>query len=245
MAIKYDGHRIVAVVDGHSRVKLISRNGHDWTPLFRTVRRPVSCRREIVLDGEIAVPDERGVTHIGHLPDPLDGRQPDRAACFAFDLLYLDGARPVAQPDRRAQGAVAPSARSRPLPTPDLCRPRPRRGAEPFDHVRAIGAEGIVSKRAGSLFRRPRASGARPSATPPADLSLPASRNSPGRLEALHRSPPVRRRGSRACQDTRSFNKHCATTTSPRSVSLDFMFLTKLNPVYVTRMPGSEGGEAL
>src|SRR5215475_4824943 len=107
------------------------------------------------------------------------------------------------------------------------------------------GAEGIVSKRAGSLFRRPRASGARPSATPPADLSLPASRNSPGRLEALHRSPPVRRRGSRACQDTRSFNKHCATTTSPRSVSLDFMFLTKLNPVYVTRMPGSEGGVAL
>ena len=61
MAIKYDGHRIVAVVDGHSEVKLISR-----TPLFRTVRRPVSCRREIVLDGEIAVPDDRGVTHIGH-----------------------------------------------------------------------------------------------------------------------------------------------------------------------------------
>jgi hypothetical protein len=31
--------------------------------------------------------------------------------------------------------------------------------------------------------------------------------------------------------DTRRFNKHCATTTSTRSVSLDFMFLTKLNPV--------------
>ena len=56
---------------------------------------------------------------------------------------------------------------------------------------------------------------------------------------------PVAAGSPRACQDTRSFNKHCATTTSPRSVSLDFMFLTKLNPVYVTRMPGSEGGVAL
>jgi hypothetical protein len=41
----------------------------------------------------------------------------------------------------------------------------------------------------------------------------------------------VRRLGSGACPDTRPFNKHCATTTSTRSVSLDFMFLTKLNPV--------------
>jgi len=47
----------------------------------------------------------------------------------------------------------------------------------------------------------------------------------------MQRSPPVRRRGSGACQDTRPFNKHCATTTSTRSVSLDFMFLTKLNLV--------------
>jgi len=40
-------------------------------------------------------------------------------------------------------------------------------------------------------------------------------------------SPP----GSGACQDTRRSNRPCATTTSTRSVSLDFMFLTKLNSV--------------
>ena len=41
-------------------------------------------------------------------------------------------------------------------------------------------------------------------------------------------------------------NRPCATTTSTRSVSLDFMFLTKLNlvepPWYVTRMPGGVRG---
>ena len=37
------------------------------------------------------------------------------------------------------------------------------------------------------------------------------------------RSPPVRRRGSGACQDTRRSNRPCATTTSTPSVSLDSM----------------------
>ena len=32
-----------------------------------------------------------------------------------------------------------------------------------------------------------------------------------------------------ACQDTRRFNRPCATTTSTLLVSRDFMFLTKLN----------------
>jgi hypothetical protein len=48
---------------------------------------------------------------------------------------------------------------------------------------------------------------------------------------SMQRLPPVRRSGSGACRDTRRSNRPCATTTSTRSVALDFMFLTKLNPV--------------
>ena len=40
-----------------------------------------------MLDGEIAVPDERGVTHI----DALNEAIAERFAYFAFDLLHLDG----------------------------------------------------------------------------------------------------------------------------------------------------------
>jgi hypothetical protein len=192
------------------------------------------------------VPDDRGVTHIGHLLDPLDGRLPDRIACFAFDLLYLDGARPAAQPDRRAQGA-APSARSRPLPTPGLCRPRPRLGrlTNCWTTCARSAPRGLsLSAPRRSTAARPRSTGGKPSATPPADLSLPTSRNS-GQAGSRRYTGRRPRRGSGACQDTRSFNEHCATTTSPRSVSLDFMFLTKLNPLYVTRMPGGVGGVAL
>src|SRR5207302_1484011 len=48
---------------------------------------------------------------------------------------------------------------------------------------------------------------------------------------SMQRSPPVRRRGSGACPDTRRSNKLCATTTSTHSVSPDSMSLPKLNPV--------------
>src|SRR3984893_13680464 len=48
---------------------------------------------------------------------------------------------------------------------------------------------------------------------------------------SMQRSPPVHRRGSGACPDTRRSNKPCATTISTHSVFPDFMSLPRLNPV--------------
>lgn len=45
----------------------------------------------LVLDGEIAVSDEGGVTHIDRLTEALRDRWPARLAYFAFDLLRFDG----------------------------------------------------------------------------------------------------------------------------------------------------------
>src|SRR5215472_10815185 len=90
--IKHDGHRLVAIIAGGS-AKLISRNGHDRTALFREPFRALAEGHlpPMVLDGEIAVPDERGVTHIDALSEAISSRQPERFAYFAFDLLHLDG----------------------------------------------------------------------------------------------------------------------------------------------------------
>jgi bifunctional non-homologous end joining protein LigD len=58
----------------------------------------------LVLDGEIAVPDERGVTHIDLLTQAMRQCRPERLAYFAFDLLHLDGhdLRACAIEDRKA-----------------------------------------------------------------------------------------------------------------------------------------------
>jgi len=90
--IKHDGHRLVAITDGCGALTLLSRRGHDRTPLFREPFAAVAnAGRALVLDGEIAVPDERGVTHLDHLTDALTSKHAERLAYFAFDLLHLDG----------------------------------------------------------------------------------------------------------------------------------------------------------
>ena len=151
--IKYDGHRIVAVLDGRGGLKLISRNGYDRTPLFRAPFSDLlACRREIVLDGEIAVPDEGGVTHIDNLHDAIGGRGADRLAYFAFDLLHLDGHDlrrcPIEERKTRLRQTLDQAGGARLIYVDDIVG----RGADLFEHVRALGAEGIVSKRAGSRY---------------------------------------------------------------------------------------------
>jgi ATP-dependent DNA ligase len=152
--IKHDGHRLVAILDGHGGLKLISRGGHDRTPLFGSPFFDLlPFDREIVLDGEIAVPDDRGVTHISELQDAIAGRRPERLAYFAFDLLHLDGhdLRRCRIEERKALLRKAlDDARCPRLVYVDHVA---RRGNELFDHVRAVGAEGIVSKRLGSCYK--------------------------------------------------------------------------------------------
>jgi bifunctional non-homologous end joining protein LigD len=90
--VKHDGHRLIAIIDGLGSIRLLSRNGIDRTPIFQFPFRDIArCGRQIVLDGEIAVPDEHGVTHIDALDDALADKQQNRLAYFAFDLLYADG----------------------------------------------------------------------------------------------------------------------------------------------------------
>ena len=90
--VKHDGHRLVAIIAGE-RVKLVSRNGYDRTAQFREPFRALAAAGlpDMVLDGEIAVPDERGVTHLDALSEAISARQPERLAYFAFDLLHIDG----------------------------------------------------------------------------------------------------------------------------------------------------------
>jgi bifunctional non-homologous end joining protein LigD len=47
--------------------------------------------RQLVLDGEITAPDERGVTHLDDLAMAMQRRDTAALAFFAFDILHLDG----------------------------------------------------------------------------------------------------------------------------------------------------------
>ena len=81
--IKHDGHRLLAIIAG-GELRLMSRNGHDRTKLFHAPFQPLAAAGlpAMVLDGEIAVPDERGVTHIDGLTEAVRERSSDRLAYF-------------------------------------------------------------------------------------------------------------------------------------------------------------------
>src|SRR3954469_25419605 len=68
--IKHDGHRLLAII-GPDSLKLVSRHGYDRTALFREPLQAMTGLPSMVLDGEIAVPDDRGVTHIDGLSEAI------------------------------------------------------------------------------------------------------------------------------------------------------------------------------
>jgi ATP-dependent DNA ligase len=152
--IKHDRHRLVAIVTGRGLLKLLSRNGIDRTRLFRdSFRTLTAAGHPIVIDGEIAVPDERGVTHLDALTDALGSRRSERLAYFAFDLLYFDGHDlrrcPIEHRKALLREILAETAGDRVVYVDHVIG----RGADLFEKIRELGAEGIVSKRRGRPYR--------------------------------------------------------------------------------------------
>jgi len=93
------------------------------------------------------------VTHIDALTDALRERRPEQLAYFAFDLLHLDGhaLRRCPIEDRKAllRDLVGAANCPRVVAVDHIVG----NGRQLFEAVRQVGAEGIVSKRRGSLYR--------------------------------------------------------------------------------------------
>src|SRR5262245_887138 len=153
--IKHDGYRIVARME-EGEVRLISRNGKDWTKEFPQVARAVG-RLPVgtaLLDGEVAAVLPSGATSFQALQRRnLPGATP--LVYFAFDLLHLDGwdLRGASLVDRkevlrRLLGSAPPALRFS-----DHVRGQ---GPAFFEQAREVGLEGVVSKRADAPYREGR-----------------------------------------------------------------------------------------
>jgi bifunctional non-homologous end joining protein LigD len=152
--VKHDGHRLAVIADGNGGVRLLSRNGYErsrhFGPVFAGLAR---LGRQVVLDGEITAPDERGVTHLDDLATAMQRRDTAALAFFAFDLLHLDGhdLRRCPLVERKAMLAeLVRSAGCSRLLYLDYVDDG---GDRLLAAVREVGAEGIVAKRRAGLYR--------------------------------------------------------------------------------------------
>jgi len=158
--IKLDGYRLLARVDnrgarGGSGVRLVTRQGHDWTARFPGVAEALAglpCETAL-LDGEAVVLDRRGVSRFEALQNAMGQRRPD-LFYVVFDLLHVDGVElcGVAQRDRKEalQRLLARAPVGGPLRYGDHVEGAP---AALFREACRLGLEGIVCKRADAPWR--------------------------------------------------------------------------------------------
>src|SRR5208283_1854090 len=90
--IKYDGYRLFARIE-HGKVRLITRNGLDWTDKFPDLahafaRLPVDTA---LIDGELVHLASDGTTNFSGLQDAIASGKTNSLSFFAFDLVYRDG----------------------------------------------------------------------------------------------------------------------------------------------------------
>jgi bifunctional non-homologous end joining protein LigD len=147
--IKMDGYRAGCLIaDG--RVRLISRNGQDWTTTFPEISDAARALgvKDALIDGELVMLQPNGRTSFEALQGAASGRTPRPGLVyFAFDLLHLDGERidrlPLEERKARLLKLVGRGKTGR-IRYMDHIEGR---GSAFFAEACRLGLEGIVSKR--------------------------------------------------------------------------------------------------
>ena len=153
--IKFDGYRTMAhVTDG--AVALITRGGLDWTKRYGDLPaafKALPCR-QAVIDGEIVVLDDKGISRFAALQDALATGAGNRLTFYAFDLLYLDGwdlrATPLEQ--RKSMLAQLLAGHLTGRSAIQLSDHVSGDGGALFERASELGLEGIISKRASATY---------------------------------------------------------------------------------------------
>ncbi len=155
--IKFDGYRCI-VLRSDSGVTLFSRNENVLNKRFPNVVRAISALHgSFVLDGEIVALDDHGRPSFQLLQNNVS--RPMDVYFYAFDLLNADGEdlqhRPI-EHRRQLLNELMPEPADPLRLSPLLAGPR----GEILDAVRELGLEGVVGKRAGSIYEPGERSGA-------------------------------------------------------------------------------------
>jgi len=149
---KYDGYRAVAYKDG-AQVRLVSRNLKDLTRQFPDLAASVAKLRAptLVLDAEIAVFDERFVSHLGYLRASGHEQLLTPPVLIAFDCLHARGKDLFREPLSRRRAVLEKELRRAEGPIL-VARRLAANGLAAWEEVKANGWEGLVAKDPASLY---------------------------------------------------------------------------------------------
>ncbi|HUH33559.1 MAG TPA: DNA polymerase ligase N-terminal domain-containing protein, partial [Daejeonella sp.] len=148
--VKWDGYRALAFVN-EGEVQLLSRNNKSFDDKFYPIYDLLKeWTINAVVDGEILVINDKGVSNFGHLQNwrsEADGE----LIFYVFDLLWYDGKSLMDLPLIERQAVLKEV-----LPTDDdrirVSKVFSAKGTEFFHAAERMGLEGIIAKRADSTY---------------------------------------------------------------------------------------------
>jgi len=154
--VKWDGYRTLAFLDKKD-VNLFSRNNKSFNDKFYPIYDLLKeWKINAVLDGEILVLNEKGISNFGSLQNwrsEADGE----LVFYVFDLLWYDGKNLMELPLSQRQAILSDV-----LPRDDdrvrLSKVFKANGIDFFDAAERMGLEGIIAKKSDSLYSTDRRS---------------------------------------------------------------------------------------
>ena len=154
--IKYDGYRLLARLE-QGRVALFSRPGADWTARLPSIARAIGAlaTSSAYLDGELVYLPPNGLPDFAALQNAAHTRRASGPLYYqVFDLLRLGGEdltrRPLSERKALLQALLASGGENSRL---RYVSHVVGDGPAFFAAADALGLEGIVSKRAASVYR--------------------------------------------------------------------------------------------
>jgi bifunctional non-homologous end joining protein LigD len=150
--IKFDGYRLLCWLD-RGNVRLMTRNGLDWTDRLPAVARAIKGLRAdtALVDGELVAVDQQGASSFPKLQAALSAGRDGSLYLHLFDLLHLDGwdLRECALLERKRLLGELNDWRGM-LRFSDH---QVGRAAELLNQARSRGLEGIICKEANAPYR--------------------------------------------------------------------------------------------
>ncbi|HEY3393041.1 MAG TPA: DNA ligase D [Lacipirellulaceae bacterium] len=160
--LKFDGYRALAFFE-NGNVRLISRNGNDWTDRFQAVadaleKLPI---KNAILDGEVVSLDESGLSNFQQLQNQMKRGDDESLVIYLFDLPHCEGFDLTQTPLVERKELLARlllSANPKNEGTVRYSDHILGHGEKVLQHACRSAMEGVVCKRADSTYQEARSS---------------------------------------------------------------------------------------
>jgi bifunctional non-homologous end joining protein LigD len=151
--LKLDGYRIQARVEG-GKVRLLTRKGLDWTHRMPAVAQALAAlpARAALLDGEVVVLDEQGISSFAALQAALSQGPASALLYYVFDLLHYDGRSLRDLPLLERKEALRKFLAALSADAVRFSDHIASKSGEMFQEACRLGAEGIICKEKQSRY---------------------------------------------------------------------------------------------